>query len=317
MTSENEFVALLQKRFPAGFPVETGIGDDGAVIRTAGDAPYVVVTDMLLDGVHFDVRRTSPDLIGRKSIAVNLSDLAAMGCTPVAAFVSVAFPHDLLQRRPNFGHEFFTGVEDVVRKYHFCLAGGDTNSWNGPFAVNVCMTGTPIRSGTASGRMIPPVLRSGAQPGDILFVTGALGGSLKSGRHLTFLPRFDAIQWLVDHVAVHAVMDISDGLSTDLHRMMAASGRSAVLQADRIPIHDDVSPGSDEERLKAALNDGEDFELLISVAADEASILRRDSKTQSLCFHEIGVVTEGSGVLLQRGSGIITSLLPAGWQHEF
>lgn len=319
MTQENDFVRRITHQFPVLSPVEIGIGDDGAVLRVPApaadadrseeDARIVVVTDMLLDGVHFDLREIAPSLAGRKAVAVNLSDLAAMGCVPTAAFVSIAVPRNSATSAEQFLESLYSGLEKIVAQYDFTLAGGDTNSWNGPFAINVCLTGTP-----AGGR---PVLRSGAKPGDRLFVTGSLGGSLASGRHLTFEPRVDFARWLVKATTVSAMMDLSDGLSVDLHRMMEASQTGAILFADSIPIHDDVPmqlPAS--QRVHAALSDGEDFELLICVPESEAEALLEKAKTSNHHLHDIGRITDGTGVQIQTLSGEIQDLKPTGWQHE-
>jgi len=309
LTSENEFVRRLARRFPVRQPVEVGIGDDGAVLRCSTDERTVIVTDMLLDGVHFELREIDVRLAGRKAIAVNLSDLAAMACLPTAAFVSIAVPKGMSAAHDRFLDDLYSGIEELTREYDFCLAGGDTNTWHGPFAINVCLTGRPMRN--------RPVLRSGARVGDSLFVTGPLGGSLRSGRHLIFSPAFEAAQWLVDHAQVNAMMDISDGLSMDLHRMMAASHAGAILNAHQIPIHDDVSASlSDEQRLHCALADGEDFELLLSVPAVDAVSLRSHALQVGLMFYEIGTVVEGNAIRLCDEQGHLHPLTVSGWEHQ-
>lgn len=156
MTTERQFIRDLQAQFGTVPPVKIGIGDDGAVLDVSGDSEQVVVTDLLLDGVHFDLNVTSPFLVGRKAVAVNLSDLAAMGCRPTAAFVSLAIPRGRPQAATDFLCELYRGIQQMTDEFQFSLAGGDTNSWNGPFAINVCLTGVPF-----SRR---PFLRSDAQP---------------------------------------------------------------------------------------------------------------------------------------------------------
>ena len=224
--TERQFIRDLQSQFPTLPPVKIGIGDDGAVLDVTADSQQVVVTDLLLDGVHFDLNATSPFLAGRKAVAVNLSDLAAMGCRPTAAFVSLAVPRTHPQASSDFLRELYRGIQQMTDKFQFSLAGGDTNSWDGPFAINVCLTGVPF-----SGR---PFLRSDARPGDAIFVTGPLGGSLHGGRHLTFMPRLQISEWLSRTVEVGAMLDLSDGLSIDLHRMMEASAAAAEISTSTI-----------------------------------------------------------------------------------
>ena len=318
MTTENEFVRRLARRFPLRPPVEVGIGDDGAVLRCGREmgldkTPFaadriVVVTDMLLDGVHFELDKISPRLAGRKAVAVNLSDLAAMACFPTAAFVSIAVPKTMKTPSGEFLDELYSGIESLTDQFNFTLAGGDTNSWNGPFAINVCLTGTPM------GKC--PILRSGAKPEDRLFVTGALGGSLRHGRHLTFEPRLKAAQWLVEHTNLNAMMDLSDGLSVDLHRMMEASRTGAVIRSDLLPIHHDVPANlPDHIRSNAAIADGEDFELLVSVSRGDAITLTQNAASSSIILHEIGWVTPELKIELQDSLGEKSRLCATGWQH--
>ena len=306
MTSELEFIRQLTQRFPPLPPVELGIGDDGAVLQSLATERIVVVTDMLLDGVHFDLRSASPELVGRKAIAVNLSDLAAMGCRPTAAFVSIALPQHVADRAA-FLESLYAGIEQMIVPFGFSLAGGDTNSWAGPFAINVCLTGTPYGTNVFQ--------RSTARPGDELFVSGPLGGSLRSGRHLTFQPRLELSRWLSGLGSRLSVMDISDGMAIDLHRMMEASNVGAVLDADSIPIHRDVpSEWSHCQRLHAALSDGEDFELLIAASAESAAELRRESTAAGFELHAVGTVSAASGVFIRDGRDV-RPLPPDGWQH--
>jgi thiamine-monophosphate kinase len=307
VTTENELVDRLRHQFPARPPVTVGIGDDGAVLQTAGNGEIVVVTDMLLDGVHFDLRTTPPRWAGRKAVAVNLSDLAAMACRPTAAFVSLALPRS--GREPvQFVDELYEGIRELADRYAFTVAGGDTNSWTGPFAINVCLTGEPVPGG--------PVLRSTARPGDAILVSGALGGSLASGRHLRFEPRLELARYLAGLFPIHAMMDVSDGLSTDLARLTAASGVGAVIDADCVPIHPDVPANlPPESRLGAALNDGEDFELLICAAENDVAAMIAAAAGCGCLLTRIGEIKFGSGCRIRGGDLHEQSLVSGGWQH--
>ncbi len=304
MPSERQFIRSLQNRFPTRFPVETGIGDDGAVINSAKECQQIVVTDLLLDGTHFDLSATTPELIGRKALAVNLSDLAAMACQPTAAFVSIAIPRSLAKDE-SFLTRLYDGMEEFTQRYDFTIAGGDTNVWNGPFAINVCLTGVPMAK--------QAVLRSQALPGDSLFVTGPLGGSLHSGRHLTFEPKLETARRLVNQFTIHAMMDISDGLSIDLNRMMEASGTGTIIESTLIPIHHDVSSTlSAADRILHAMNDGEDFELLFAAPA----FLSESTQPNGWPFIKIGHVTNLPGIYqIKTADGKVSNLAEGGWQH--
>ena len=307
MKSEAEFVEQLKHQFPVRAPVATGIGDDGAVVMNSDGSQTVIVTDMLLDSVHFDVANTNPELVGRKAVAVNLSDLAAMGCGPSAAFVSIAAPG--LSESSLVLHGIYQGILALSEQFDFTVAGGDTNSWAGPLAVNVCMTGQPFGDSA--------ILRSDARAGDSLLVTGALGGSLKSDRHLAFDPRLDVSQLLATNFDVHSMMDISDGLGIDLQRMMNASGTGCLLTSDNIPIHDDVpTTWSPQKRLNAALSDGEDFELLIAVPAELAKSVRQLVQSRNgPALTVIGTVTEEPECRMIDVLGNEINLPASGWLH--
>lgn len=301
--SERAFIRRLQQ-FPVRFPVTVGIGDDGAVIDCGSVSKQIVVTDMLIDGVHFESQSASAYEIGYKSIAVNLSDLAAMTARPTAAFVSLALPSKLASDGA-FLESFYAALDDASQEFGFTLAGGDTNRIDGPLVINVCLVGVPMNDQT--------VLRSGAKPGDILVVTGPLGGSLKSGRHLKPIPRLDAAEWVSENCGLHALMDVSDGLSLDLHRMVEESQTGAVLELENIPIHADVcSRLSANERLQKAFSDGEDFELLMAIAPNQVDRQQLTERGYSV----IGVVNDRAGeIRLRTESGEFTQLVEAGFQH--
>lgn len=309
MVQEIEFLRSLQRRFPPVGGVLVGIGDDGAVLDNTQNRRTVIVTDMLLDDVHFRTAEDPPEAIGRKAITVNLSDLAAMACRPVAAFLSLAIPaRGLPGGTAPFLERLYDGIAAVCEEFSVHVAGGDTNSWNGPFAVNVCLTGVPLGE--------EPTLRSGGRPGDQLFVSGPLGGSLRSGRHLRFTPRIETARWLTQHVTVNAMIDLSDGLAIDLQRLTEACDLGAQLRASEIPVHDDVPADlPPEDRLAAALGDGEDFELLLAVSDEDALILSQPSTDRQPVFHPIGRLEDEPGCRLQHPDGRLLALPASGWQH--
>ena len=284
---------------PADFPI--GIGDDMAEVRI-GSAGVLITTDMLLDGSHFDLKTATLEQVGYKAMAASLSDCAAMATVPVAAVVAVALP-------PGFGtaqlRELHAGITLAAEKYNCPLIGGDITSWRAdhPFAVNVTMLSK--RSKNA------PVRRNGAQVGDVICVTGSLGGSLHR-KHLEFEPRVSEALTIAQTVTVHAMMDISDGLSTDLNRICMQSGVGAVIEAVSVPVSDDARLQDDP--LKAALHDGEDFELLFTLAPDDCDRLL-DTWCRAVPISRVGEITEEKGMRLRMPEGQVVALVPGGYDH--
>ena len=285
---------------PSLFPI--GIGDDMAEIRVGDTRSVLITTDMLLDGSHFDLKTATLEQVGYKAMAASLSDCAAMATVPLAAVVAVALP-------PGFGasnlKQLHAGIMVAAEKYNCPLIGGDITSWrqSHPFAINVTMLSK--RSTNA------PVRRNGARPGDAVCVTGSLGGSLLR-KHLAFEPRVREALKLAQTVTLSAMMDISDGLSTDLNRICEQSGVGAILDAASIPISDDARTLADP--LAAALHDGEDFELLFTVAAEPCTRLLQtwDDPTP---VSRIGRITEGSGMQIRMPDGRTAELTPGGYDH--
>lgn len=307
---ENTFLQWLQQCANRSPEVRTGIGDDMAVLQL-GEQTMLLAADMLLDGVHFDSAQHTAAAIGRKALACNLSDCAAMAARPVAATVSLALPRGVDADWPR---RVLTGMRALADEFEMTIAGGDTTSWDNPAVIDVAILATAWPG-------IAPVLRSGAKVGDRLCVTGKLGGSL-AGRHLTFEPRVRAARLLVESLRehLHAMMDISDGLSLDLARMMAASGTGASLQQSLVEhvVHDDVraivdsTAGRDKQTVvEHALHDGEDFELLLAVdpRADIGGI-------GGVTIHAVGEVTEVAGGLVWQAVGGTTEPLTIeGYEH--
>lgn len=285
--------------------VSLGIGDDAAAVRFSSRDDCLVTVDMLMEGVDFHIPDADPHAIGRKALAVNLSDIAAMAGRPLAAFVSAAFPRRL--GRP-FAEQMHDGLERLATEFDVAIAGGDTNAWDGPFVISVTVLGEPTGTG--------PVRRSGACPGDWIFVTGALGGSI-SGKHLTFDPRVREALALHQSVALHAMIDISDGLAADLHHLLDESAVGATLFADAIPISDAARELADgKSPLDHAFGDGEDFELLFTVSADDGRRLLAKPPFPTSLRH-IGEITGGRNRQIVDSTGGHAALPRTGWSHEF
>jgi thiamine-monophosphate kinase len=304
---ESELVAWIRHQVPGHPRLWLGPGDDAAVLRL-GDRPSCVVTvDLLTDGVDFQLDRADPRRIGRKALAVNLSDLAAMAARPVAAVFAVALP-----RRDGLalGQQLFAGLLPLAQEFDVAIAGGDTNSWDGPLVISVTLIGETTERG--------PLRRSGARPGDRIVVTGQFGGSIL-GRHFDFTPRVREALLLNERYELHAGMDVSDGLSLDLGRLCDESRQGAVVWTDRVPVSDaarqlaaDRADGSTP--LDHALSDGEDFELLLAVPADEAARMVADAPC-GVPLTIIGEFIEEPGLWQENAREGRRPLPRRGWEH--
>ena len=301
-SSEFSLIDSFRSQLRAMPGVELGIGDDAAVVEW-GSRCGLLAADMLLDGVHFDTSSQSPVAIGRKALAVNLSDVAAMAGVPRFALISLALPRSA---SADFAARIFEGLKSIADEFNTAIVGGDTTSWDGPFAINVSIVGDVV-----GGRA---VTRSGAKPGDWLFVTGELGGSLL-GRHLTFVPRVREASVLHRAVNLHAMIDVSDGLVADLYHILEESGVGAVLGAAAIPVSEAARRvGGDWSPLEHALGDGEDFELLFAVSPDDGAKLVSENSTGTR-LSRIGEVTVEQTCLLKTEAGELKPLGRLGWAH--
>ncbi len=289
-------IARIAKRLPNAPSVAVGVGDDAAVLRGPGGRLLLFASDMIVEGVHFHRAHTPARWIGWKALAVNVSDIAAMGGEPRWAVVSLGLP----PRTPvRFADELYAGLSRCAGRFGVAIVGGDTV--HAPqVIVDVAILGT-VRSDCLT-------LRSRARVGDVLFVTGRLGGSLRSGRHATFLPRLAEAQVLVRRVKIHAMMDLSDGLASDLWQMSRASRVRLRVEAARIPV------ARAARTMHHALMDGEDFELLFAVSPTMA--LRVPKRIGTCPVTRIGrVVGRGVQVELEQSNGHISPLIPSGFRH--
>jgi len=304
---EAEFIAYLRQRLPPHPQLLLGPGDDAAVLRLGEQADCVVTTDLLTDGVHFQLDRVEPGRAGRKCLAVNLSDLAAMAAKPVAAVVSLVVPRE---GGKQLAVDLFEGMLPLAEQFDVAIAGGDTNSWDGPLAVSITLIGQTMSGG--------PLLRGGAKPGDQIVVTGSFGGSIL-GRHLDFTPRVEEALLLAERYELHAGIDVSDGLSIDLMHLIEESGCGAVLETDRIPVSDAAeelarSSSDGMTTLDHALSDGEDFELILAVSPDEADRMLADQPLD-VPLTRVGQFISEPGLWQQTASSR-QPLQPHGYQHN-
>ena len=301
---EDGLIERLRRRFRSG-SLPVGIGDDAAVLDLPPGHSLVYCSDLLAEDIHFSRGIHPADSVGYKSVAVNVSDVGAMGGIPTAFTISLAAPADL---KVDWIDAFYSGIERACRDFEVTLAGGDTSSAKSIF-IDVSMVGR-VRTGGA-------ILRSGARPGDRIYVTGNLGGSahgldmLRAGRsdstaaqrHLYPEPRHRVGHALASKA--HAMIDISDGLSTDLKHILTESRVSARIYKDRLPAAD----GADEMQV---LHGGEEYELLIT-----ASELPQHVESVPLsCIGEIVRSTPGKENLIVLVDGSTESpLLARGWDH--
>lgn len=280
---EDAVVTRLTRSLRVDTRVKLGVGDDCAVVETAGGL-QLLKSDCVIEGIHF-LPDTNPKWIGWKAMCRSISDIAAMGGTPLDALVTLAVRPDTefawLRR-------VYTGLEQAARMYKVNLVGGETAKSPGPFFLSVALTGS-----VEYGRYIA---RSGGQQGDVLYVTGKLGGSL-GGRHMRFRPRVAEAHWLVSQFPVHAMMDLSDGLASDLPRLAMASRLRFELDLGCLPLHRGSSPEN-------GLSDGEDYELLFSLPETAKKRLEAEwpERFPKLRLTAIGrLVAKGSPHLLGKG----------------
>ncbi len=299
-------IAWIRDRSERGARTVRGIGDDCAQLRLSPGCELLVTTDMLMEGRHFFLEGAGAEAVGYKALGVNISDIAAMAGVPFAAVTSVALPRG---NAVDVAQGLHAGMANLAKRFNVDLVGGDTNAWDGPLVISVTLLGETTPRGA--------VLRSGARPGDVIFVTGPLGGSL-AGRHLRPEPRVAEALALHEMVSLHSLVDISDGLASDLGHILEESGNlGAILDADLIPVHlDAVSESQRDGRtpLEHALHDGEDFELCFTVSPEDATRLLANPPA-SVHIHRIGEVTSDRGIRLRDSEGRRSEIEPRGFNH--
>ena len=300
MKTRGEFGFLDMIRQCFDVPVGIlGIGDDCAVIP-AGESEFIYSTDMLMEGVHFLRDAASPEDIGWKSLAVNLSDIAAMGGSPIATFLSIALPKDV---QGEWAERFIAGYAELSRKFNVPLLGGDTTSSLRDIAINVGVLGrAPLGKS---------VKRSGASVGHGIYVTGNLGDSAGGLRailnnwdktpevqslirsHIKPMPRIDEGQALMNTGLIGAMMDISDGIASDLRHILKASGVGAKVHLDRIPMSDNLKRACDKYGMNAyalAVGGGEDYELIFTAPVGVETIV-------DFPIYQIGEIVPGNSLI--------------------
>lgn len=297
MAAEFDFIEWVKSQQVARNRVPTPIGDDLAVLHWDKTDLLLVGVDQVLDGVHFDSSVHSPRAIGRKAMNRNLSDCAAMACLPAAAVTTFALPSGV---GVYYAKEIYAGMKEAGEAFDCPIVGGDTGAWAGKLVVTVTILGR------SAG--VKPVTRSGAENGDNIYVTGALGGS-RSGRHMTFEPRISLARRLAQEHSITSMIDLSDGLSRDLAHICRESKVRAILEPQKLPLHDDAMELEDDgvSALDHALHDGEDYELLFT----------SPDRISSTLATEIGVIALGNpGTVWVTNEKSCERLSPKGWEHQ-
>ncbi len=303
---EFSFIQWIRKRQKRRKDVILGIGDDCAILDVSADKLCLITTDMLVDGTHFDLKQCAIRDAGRKAIACSISDVAAMGCQPTVAVISICFPEHTTEK---FAGELYKGIWDIADKYNIEIVGGDIISGRSPFCINVAMLGRDDG--------LKPVRRSGAKAGDMILVTGALGGSIL-GKHLHFEPRLKEALTLNKNFPIHAMIDISDGLTADLNHILEESGVGAILYEDQIPFSDaavELSRKTGHTPLYHALSDGEDYELLMTVSKAQAKRVLSSGLLTEVKVSCIGEIVKGRGIRMKSPGGTIRRIKPRGYEH--
>jgi len=292
-----------------------GIGDDCSVLRIPAGHEALVTTDFSLEGVHFRREWHPAKSVGHRCLARGLSDIAAMGGEPLAAFLSLAIPARLSQK---WVDEFLAGLLALARQFSVVLAGGDTASSPAGILADVTVIGS-VPKGKA-------ILRSGARPGDLVYVTGALGGAAatldlfysgaaklkpaSSPSHFFPSPRIEVARVLREKNIARSMIDISDGLSTELSHICNESGVGAEIQEQELPCAKIGSPSRAVEPA-FALNGGDDYELLFTASP----LTRVPRKLVGVSITRVGTITRKKRMCLVLGDGSVTELQPHGWEH--
>jgi thiamine-monophosphate kinase len=333
MPGELEIISRLRKRARAGPQVRVGIGDDAAVIATDGAQDLLACCDLMIEGVHFRREWAAPRFIGRKALAVTLSDIAAMGGTARYAMISLALPRTLSAQDIE---DLFDGIYEMADASNVTIIGGDTSSSNDSLFIDTIVLGD-----CAAGRAIT---RAGAQVGDVIYVTGALGASalgldllergfrledsdsIEAGarrhalmKHLAPEPRLQIGRRLGERGLATAMIDLSDGLSTDLGHLLEESRCGAILHATAIPLDESAqwlaANGLEIDPLQLALHGGEEYELLFTARPETRHRIAALASDCNLPLTVIGEIVASHGLQLER-DGARQMIQLAGYEHR-
>ncbi|PYI92415.1 MAG: thiamine-monophosphate kinase [Verrucomicrobia bacterium] len=287
---EDRLLDRLLPDLPRNAGVVLGAGDDCAVVESGKPGLlHLLKTDCLVEGIHF-AKSSPPQQVGWKAMARPLSDFAAMSGVPQFALVTLIVP---ARRTISWVRQLYRGIEKVARKFEVAVVGGETSNIKGPAVISISITGFVERKRWVG--------RAGGKAGDELFVTGRLGGSLR-GHHLKFVPRIDESRWLTKNFPIHAMMDLSDGLGTDLPRLARASRVGFEVDETALPLNRGCT-------IREAISDGEDYELLFAISPRHSARLQKSWRKR---FLKVGLTRIGR---LNQKSKIKNQKFPVGYVH--
>jgi len=331
MPTESEIILRIRQRARSRDDVLIGIGDDAAVLKNTSETDLLACCDLMVEGVHFRLDWTTARMLGRKALAVNLSDIAAMGGVPKFAMISVALPHHC---SAEFVDELFGGIAELADEHGVSVIGGDTSSSRDSLFIDVSVIGE-CETGKA-------ITRRGAKTGDKIYVSGSLGAStlglslLEEGcrledlkdrsdakqqamfKHLAPEPRLKLGRALGEGRLASSMIDISDGLSTDLWHILDETGCGAVIHAGTIPIAECVRSIAAEisglDPLKLALGGGEEYELLFTAPPENHWRIGKLSELLRVPITTVGEIVTYGGFRMER-AGAVEPVAPSGYEH--
>ncbi len=300
------------------------IGDDCAVIKSPDGSAILLTTDMLVEGVHFQRQYMSPFLLGRKSLAVNISDIAAMGGIPKEALIAIAIPEET---EIEFLDGLYDGIKSIAAEYDINLLGGDTVSSPKNLVISITLIGEAPEDEV--------LYRSGAAIGDVIFLTGAVGSSaagldiavekrpfdkkdLLPAAHFDPVPHIKAGRIIAASKIANSLIDVSDGVSSDLRHICEESGVGAIIEFDKVPLTGPFREYCEKYGLaleELALHGGEDYVLLGTVPEKSVGTLEETLKSQDCSFSPIGRITEEKGIRVQYDDGRIQEIDDSGFDH--
>ncbi|ARK28628.1 thiamine-phosphate kinase [Halalkalibacter krulwichiae] len=325
MQDEFAFISNISPKQTKQPSLIYGIGDDAAVYRGSNETDEVVCVDTMVEGVHFRRDTLTPFQIGKKGLAINVSDLAAMGATPLYYLVSIAVPSSWTEEELS---TIYKGMSELADFYNMDLIGGDTVSTDGPLVLTVTVIGR-VKKGEAK-------YRNQAKAGDLLFVTGYVGKSaaglallLERGldgefslaeqdlikEHQEPIPHVAHGQILVNSLYRGALNDVSDGVASEANELAEASNISIVIEGNKLPIHEAMRHYDREKQLEWALFGGEDFVLIGTVAKEKADQVRKEFEEQGLMFEVIGYVEQGQPNVYLSNNDQVLKLEKQGYNH--